>query len=72
LSKLNYNQNSLLKTIYLSARNDVFSNLLIITAGLITLIHPSFIYDLLAGSFILAINLLAIREILSDIKENKI
>jgi Co/Zn/Cd efflux system component len=72
LSKLNYNQNSLLKTIYLSARNDVFSNLLIITAGLITLIHPSFIYDLLAGSFILVINLLAVKEILSDIKENKI
>ena len=72
LSKLNYNQNSLLKTIYLSARNDVFSNLLIITAGLITLIHPSFIYDLLAGSFVLAINLLAIKEILSDIKQNKI
>ena len=72
LSKLNYNQNSLLKTVYLSARNDVFSNLLIIIAGLITFFHQNFIYDLIVGSLILIINLSAIKEILSDIQKNKI
>ena len=61
--------NTLLKLIYFSARNDVLSNLAIISAGLITMIYSSQLPDLVVGTFILIINLLAIREIVKDLNK---
>ena len=69
LKKYKSANNTLLKLIYFSARNDVLSNLAIISAGLITMIYSSQLPDLVVGTFILIINLLAIREIVKDLNK---
>ncbi len=69
LSKYKNASNTLLKLIYFSARNDVLSNLAIISAGLITIIYSSQLPDLVVGTFILIINLFAIREIVKDLNK---
>ena len=50
------NKESLMKAAFLSARNDVLSNLAIITAGLVIMIYPSIWPDLIVGIIIFLIN----------------
>ncbi|MEZ4756060.1 MAG: cation transporter [Flavobacteriales bacterium] len=56
---------SLVRAAYLSARNDVFANIAIITAGLVSLWWASAWPDLAVGIGILALNLGAAREVWS-------
>ncbi|MGH1418279.1 MAG: cation transporter [Hyphomicrobiaceae bacterium] len=54
---------SLMRAAYLSARNDVLSNIAIIVAGLMTAVTVSIWPDLVVGLFIIAINAGASREV---------
>ena len=54
---------SLTKAAYLSARNDVFANIVIIAAGLVTLVWASAWPDLAVGLAIALVNAGAAREI---------
>ena len=46
----------MIKAAFLSARNDVLANLIIIVAGIIIMIYPSIWPDLIAGLIIFLIN----------------
>jgi len=50
------NDESLTKAAFLSARNDVLSNFIIIAAGLTIMIYPSIWPDLIAGIIVFSIN----------------
>ena len=50
------NNKSLIKAAFLSARNDVLANFVIITAGIIIMFHASIWPDLIAGLLIFLIN----------------
>ena len=50
------NDESLTKAAFLSARNDVLSNFIIIAAGLTIMIYPSIWPDLIAGIIVFLIN----------------
>ncbi len=66
-------KNSLLLATYLSARNDCFSNALMIAAAVITLYFPSFWPDLLVGALLFIINFHSAAGIIqSSLKERKI
>lgn len=54
---------NLAKAAFLSARNDVFANLAIITAAALTMRYPSFWPDLLVGLGIFAMNASAAQEV---------
>ena len=56
LMKFRKNNKSLIKAAFLSARNDVLANFVIITAGIIIMFHPSIWPDLIAGLLIFLIN----------------
>ena len=56
LMKFRKNNKSLIKAAFLSARNDVLANLIIIVAGIIIMIYPSIWPDLIAGLIIFLIN----------------
>ena len=56
LMRFRKNDESLTKAAFLSARNDVLSNLIIITAGLTIMIYPSIWPDLIAGIIVFSIN----------------
>ena len=56
LMKFKKNNKSLIKAAFLSARNDVLANLIIIVAGIIIMIYPSIWPDLIAGLIIFLIN----------------
>ncbi len=56
LMKFRKNNKSLIKAAFLSARNDVLANLIIIAAGIIIMIYPSIWPDLIAGLIIFLIN----------------
>ena len=56
LMRFRKNDESLTKAAFLSARNDVLSNLTIITAGLTIMIYPSIWPDLIAGIIVFSIN----------------
>ena len=56
LMRFRKNDESLTKAAFFSARNDVLSNLIIITAGLTIMIYPSIWPDLIAGIIVFSIN----------------
>ena len=56
LMKFKKNNKSLIKAAFLSARNDVLANFVIITAGIIIMFHASIWPDLIAGLLIFLIN----------------
>ena len=56
LMKFRNNNKSLIKAAFLSARNDVLSNFIIIFTGLTIMIYPSVWPDLIAGLIIFLIN----------------
>ena len=56
LMKFKKNNKSLIKAAFLSARNDVLANLIVIAAGIIIIIYPSIWPDLIAGLIIFLIN----------------
>ena len=56
LMRFRKNDESLTKAAFFSARNDVLSNLTIITAGLTIMIYPSIWPDLIAGIIVFSIN----------------
>ena len=64
-------EGGLVKAAYYSARNDAIANVLIISAGVVTLIYPSVIPDLVIGIIIFIMNADAAKEVLSTArKEN--
>lgn len=64
-------EGGLVKAAYYSARNDAIANVLIISAGVVTLIYPSMIPDLVIGIIIFIMNADAAREVLATArKEN--
>ena len=69
LRKYKKASNTLLKVIYFSARNDVISNLAIIIAGIITFFYTSQLPDLIVGTIIFIVNMMAISEILKDLNK---
>ena len=56
LMKYRENNKNFIKAAFLSARNDVLANLIIIAAGIIIMIYPSIWPDLIAGLVIFLIN----------------
>ena len=56
LMKFKKNNKSLIKAAFLSARNDVLANLIIIAAGITIIIYPSIWPDLIAGLIVFLIN----------------
>ena len=63
LKRYTKSRNFLLKAIYLSSRNDLIGNLLVLLAALLTLKSESFVPDFLVGVIILGINIYAVCEI---------
>lgn len=65
-------EGGLVKAAYFSARNDAIANVLIISAGAVTLMYPSMIPDLVIGIIIFIMNADAAKEVLSTArKENQ-
>jgi Co/Zn/Cd efflux system component len=56
LSKFKNQEGSLSLAAFLSARNDAFANILVILAGIFTIIYPSIWPDILVGIVIAIIN----------------
>lgn len=56
-------QGGLVKAAYYSARNDAIANVLIIGTGLLTLIYPSMIPDLVIGIIIFGLNASAAKKV---------
>jgi len=63
LSRYRHHSGSLTKAAFLSARNDAFANIGIISAGLVTLIWHSGWPDLIVGLAIAAMNVDAAKEV---------
>ena len=63
LARVRHHGGSLSKAAFLSARNDVFANLAIIAAGLVTAAYPSIWPDVVVGLAIAALNLGASWEV---------
>ena len=63
LSRYREHQGSLTKAAFLSARNDVYANIAIILAGLLTVFTRSLWPDLIIGLSIAAMNMDAAREV---------
>ncbi len=63
LKRYTKSRNFLLRAIYLSSRNDLIGNLLILLAAFLTLKSESFLPDFLVGVIILGINIYAVYEI---------
>ncbi len=63
LVRVRHSGGSLVRAAYLSARNDVMSNIAIIAAGLVTAVTASIWPDVIVGLFIIAINAGAAREV---------
>lgn len=63
LARQRHRAGSITHAAFLSARNDVFANLAIIAAGLVTVRWPSIWPDLLVGLGIAAMNIDAAREV---------
>ncbi len=66
LARHRHTAGSLAKAAFLSARNDVFANLAIIAAGLVTYKLPSAWPDLIVGLGVAVLNLDAAREVLES------
>ncbi|MEO7425849.1 MAG: cation transporter [Fibrobacteria bacterium] len=65
LSRYRKHAGSLTKAAFLSARNDVFANIAIIAAGIVTSIHPSIWPDMAVGLGIAVMNADAAKEVWS-------
>ena len=63
LQRYTKSKNFLLRAIYLSSRNDLIGNLLVLLAAFLTLKFESFLPDFLVGLIILVINIYAVYEI---------
>ncbi len=63
LARFRHHTGSLTRAAFLSARNDAFANIAIVTAGLITIYIPSAWPDLIVGLSIALINADAAREV---------
>lgn len=71
LARFRKQAGSLVKAAYLSARNDVFANLAIIGAGLLTVPTRSIWPDIVVGVGIALMNLDAAREVLEAAREEQ-
>lgn len=69
LARVRHHAGSISRAAFLSARNDVFANLAIVAAGLVTAWHASLWPDLLVGLAIAAMNLDAAREVWSAARQ---
>ena len=63
-------EGGLVKAAYYSARNDAIANALIISAGVVILIYPSMIPDLVIGIIIFIMNADAAKKILSTARKD--
>lgn len=63
LTRYRSHRGSLTRAAFLSARNDVFANVAIVVAALVTRVHPSAWPDLIVGLGIMAVNADAAREV---------
>lgn len=69
ISRHRNDKGGLVKAAYYSARNDAVANVLIIGAGVATLIYPSIIPDLVIGIIIFVMNADAAKEVLSTARK---
>lgn len=69
LVKLRHVAGSLSKAAFLSARNDAYANMAIITAGVVTVFWPSAWPDLIVGIGIFLLNLGAAREVYESARQ---
>lgn len=70
LAQLRNEESSLTKGAWLAARNDAIANVLIILAGLATLVWPSAWFDIVVGTLIAVINLSAAKEVWEASRED--
>lgn len=63
LTRFRHDSGSLTRAAFLSARNDVFANIGIVLAGLITVLVPSVLPDVIVGIGIMLINADAARDV---------
>jgi len=63
LTRFRHDSGSLTRAAFLSARNDVFANIGIVLAGLITVLVPSVLPDVIVGIGIMLINADAAHEV---------
>lgn len=54
---------------WLAARNDALSNVVIIVAGLLTLLYPTAWFDIAAATFIALVNFSAAKEVWEKAEE---
>jgi Co/Zn/Cd efflux system component len=71
LANVRHVQGSLTRAAFLSARNDVFANVAIMTAGVLTAYRRSLWPDLLVGLGIFLMNLDAAREVYTAAREER-
>lgn len=69
ISRHKNEEGGLVKAAYYSARNDAVANVLIIGAGVATLLYPSMIPDLVIGIIIFIMNADAAKEVLSTARQ---
>ena len=65
IAKHRHEGGGLVRAAYYSARNDAIANVLIIVAGVLTLIYPSILPDLIIGLTIFAMNAGAAKDVLA-------
>ena len=65
IAKHRHEGGGLVRAAYYSARNDAVANVLIIAAGVVTLIYPSILPDLIIGLTIFAMNAGAAKDVLA-------
>lgn len=71
ISRHKNEEGGLVKAAFYSARNDAVANMLIIFAGVITLIFPSVIPDLVIGVIIFIMNADAAKEVLETARKER-
>ena len=72
LARVRHHKGGLVRAAYLSARNDVISNIAIIAAGLATMVTVSIWPDVIVGLIIIAINADAARDVYqASLREDK-
>jgi Co/Zn/Cd efflux system component len=71
LARYRVHKGSLTRAAFLSARNDAFANIAIITAGLVTALIPSSWPDLIVGLGIFGMNLDASRKVYKTARDER-
>lgn len=69
ISRHKNEEGGLVKAAYYSARNDAVANVLIIGAGVVTLLYPSMLPDLVIGIIIFVMNADAAKEVLLSARQ---